>query len=105
MQILSKLALVTCLLIPFTSLKASELAMPKLEQISGRAEVVSKSTLNIHSNTGITQIALMHPANTKMKLRQQLHTAVMVKCFLFGSADAASCVAIDALGSKWAIGK
>lgn len=80
------------------------LGIPRLTEVSGRAEVIDKRQLNIYHPYGIVRVGLMWPAESHYSLRRQLATAVKVKCLMFGSETAASCVAIDQFGTRWLLG-
>ncbi|GHB18058.1 hypothetical protein GCM10007094_02210 [Pseudovibrio japonicus] len=96
------LASLTTMLTPAVANKA--LGIPRLTEVTGRAEVIDKRQLNIYHPHGIARVGLMWPAESHYSLRRQLATAVKVKCLMFGSDTAASCVAIDQFGTRWLLG-
>lgn len=104
-RVLSALLFLMSGLAPTSTLAKEARGIQQLTEVSGKAEVVDKRSLNIHHAYGIASVKLMWPAEDKRALYRQLATAVQVRCLLFGSPDAANCIAIDQFGSSWLLGR
>lgn len=104
-RFLSALLFVIGGLAPASILAKDARGIQQLTEVSGKAEVVDKRSLNIHHAYGIASVKLMWPAEDKRALYRQLATAVQVRCLLFGSPDAANCIAVDQFGSSWLLGR
>lgn len=104
MAVLSLRALTLMLIAVPGMAMAGELKIDRLEVVYGQAEVVDAGVIDVYTATGVSRIGLSRPAPSASDLRYQLTMAVRVQCLIFGDTASASCLGIDAFGSKWKLG-